>query len=63
MKLMNNLQLIGRKEILFSSDIEFLSDELSELTRSSRFLIIGGAGSIGQAVAQRSLSVTQSFCT
>ena len=44
------LSLIGRKEPLFSSDISFYEKELSSLVASSRFLVIGGAGSIGSAV-------------
>ena len=50
---MNHLQVIGREKALFSSDTKLLSKELcAEITQSSRFLIIGGAGSIGQAVAK-----------
>ena len=47
---MNDLEIIGRDKALFSSDITLLSKELFEITQSSRFLVIGGAGSIGQAV-------------
>lgn len=46
------LNLIGRGENLFSRDLEAHSAELSELVRASRFLVIGGAGSIGQAVTR-----------
>ena len=46
------LDLIGRKSTLFGDDIDGLSDELSSLVSSSRFLVIGGAGSIGQAVTK-----------
>jgi len=49
---MNLLELIGRDEALFGSDIERHEATLSELVASSRFLVIGGAGSIGQAVAR-----------
>jgi FlaA1/EpsC-like NDP-sugar epimerase len=44
------LPLIGRAEPLFSSDISDHEKELSLLVSSSRFLVIGGAGSIGSAV-------------
>ena len=44
------LSLIGRTEPLFSTDIVFYEKELSSLITSSRFLVIGGAGSIGSAV-------------
>lgn len=49
---MNILDLIGRKELLFSNDISNHEDELKEIVSSSRFLVIGGAGSIGQAVTK-----------
>ncbi|OOE79733.1 UDP-N-acetylglucosamine 4,6-dehydratase [Salinivibrio siamensis] len=48
----NILQLIGREEALFSSDIESASAELERIVASSRFLVLGGAGSIGQAVTK-----------
>ncbi len=49
---MNDLEIIGREKALFSSDIELFSKELCEKIQSSRFLIIGGAGTIGQAVTK-----------
>lgn len=49
---MNILSLIGRSEPLFDDDIQKHEKELSELVRTSRFLVIGGAGSIGQAVSR-----------
>ena len=49
---MNLLNLIGRDTELFTPDIARHESELSELVASSRFLVIGGAGSIGQAVAR-----------
>jgi FlaA1/EpsC-like NDP-sugar epimerase len=42
--------LIGRNEPLFSADISLYEKELSAIITSSRFLVIGGAGSIGSAV-------------
>ncbi|AEE20754.1 UDP-N-acetylglucosamine 4,6-dehydratase [Dokdonia sp. 4H-3-7-5] len=49
---MNVLNLIGREKQLFAKDIAQYEDELVEIVSSSRFLVIGGAGSIGQAVTQ-----------
>ena len=46
------LDLIGRKSTLFGYDVDGLSDELLSLVKGSRFLVIGGAGSIGQAVTK-----------
>ena len=49
---MNLLQLIGRKEELFKNDIDRLEGEISSLVSQSSFLVLGGAGSIGQAVTE-----------
>ncbi len=49
---MNPLSLIGRSKELFSGDIFNHEKELSLMVSSSRFLVIGGAGSIGQAVTR-----------
>ena len=49
---MNFLEVIGRKEALFSHDIRSHAVELSTLVGTSRFLVLGGAGSIGQAVVK-----------
>jgi FlaA1/EpsC-like NDP-sugar epimerase len=46
------LDLIGRSEPLFSSDVARRGPFLSEQVAGGRFLIIGGAGSIGQAVTR-----------
>lgn len=46
------LELIGRQEELFFNDISNSNDTLEEIVKSSRFLVIGGAGSIGQAVTK-----------
>ena len=46
------LELIGRTSMLFGADVDGLSDDLSSLVKGSRFLVIGGAGSIGQAVTK-----------
>lgn len=49
---MDVLELIGRSEALFLKDINAREAELADLVSSSRFLVIGGAGSIGQAVVR-----------
>ncbi len=49
---MNFLKLIGRQEQLFTEDIQKHNKELKEIVSSSSFLVIGGAGSIGQAVTK-----------
>lgn len=49
---MNYLDLIGRDEELFSNDVSSLDETLLKTVANSRFLIIGGAGSIGQAVSK-----------
>ena len=47
------LDLISRNSTLFGHDIDVLADDLSVLVEQGRFLVIGGAGSIGQAVTKR----------
>jgi FlaA1/EpsC-like NDP-sugar epimerase len=49
---MNILSLIGRNRSLFPEDIERHAAELSEIIKSSSFLVIGGAGSIGREVVK-----------
>lgn len=50
---MNNiLSLIGREKELFKDDILIHEKELSRIVSSTSFLVIGGAGSIGQAVVK-----------
>ncbi len=46
------LNLIGRDKQLFINDIDRYSDDLHSIVSSSFFLVIGGAGSIGQAVTK-----------
>ena len=46
------LDLIGRNVGLFPADVAAHERELSAIVKSSRFLVIGGAGSIGQAVTR-----------
>ena len=49
---MDILKLIGRHKELFTEDIAKHEKELTDIVSSSRFLVIGGAGSIGQAVTK-----------
>ena len=49
---MNYLSLIGRSAELLDEDILDSSKILTDLVSSGRFLVIGGAGSIGQAVTR-----------
>lgn len=46
------LNLIGRSENLLCNDLEKKHNELKKLVSTSSFLVIGGAGSIGQAVTK-----------
>src|SRR5690606_35249594 len=49
---MNLLSLIGRNEELFSTDVAKHEEQLGEVISKSSFLILGGAGSIGQATTK-----------
>jgi FlaA1/EpsC-like NDP-sugar epimerase len=49
---MNILKLIGRDTEIFTKDISNKEKELSKIVSGSTFLVIGGAGSIGQAVTK-----------
>lgn len=49
---MDILKIIGRKNHLFEEDISNNEKEISNLVSKNRFLVIGGAGSIGQAVTR-----------
>ncbi|AZQ11116.1 UDP-N-acetylglucosamine 4,6-dehydratase [Shewanella khirikhana] len=48
----NILSLIGREKELFSEDIRLNGEDLQRIVSQSRFLVLGGAGSIGQAVTK-----------
>jgi FlaA1/EpsC-like NDP-sugar epimerase len=48
----STLHLIGREKALFSNDINVHEKELAEIVSTSCFLVLGGAGSIGQAVTK-----------
>jgi len=49
---MNILNLIGRTNELFSNDIKNHEKELTTIVSNSKFLVIGGAGSIGSATTK-----------
>ena len=49
---MKLLSLIGRSSELFSEDLLNESGSICEMITNSRFLVIGGAGTIGQAVTK-----------
>ena len=46
------LNLIGRIKELFTEDISNNNNELEKIVSNSTFLVLGGAGSIGQAVTK-----------
>jgi len=46
------LSLIGREKELFSGDIKNHNQELQDIVPKSSFLVVGAAGSIGQAVTK-----------
>jgi FlaA1/EpsC-like NDP-sugar epimerase len=46
------LSLIGREKELFTKDITKYESELENLVTNASFLVLGGAGSIGQAVTK-----------
>jgi FlaA1/EpsC-like NDP-sugar epimerase len=46
------LSIIGREKELFADDVGRHEVELQKIVSSSKFLVLGGAGSIGQAVTK-----------
>ena len=50
------LTLIGRTTELFTADLNHWDDQLRSIVSQSSFLVIGGAGSIGQAVTKEIFS-------
>ena len=53
---MELLELIGRDAPLFEDDLDRFEISICEIIKNSRFLVIGGAGSIGQAVTREIFS-------
>lgn len=49
---MNLLNLIGRNKELFEDDVNKLEYKIKSIVSQSKFLVLGGAGSIGQAVTK-----------
>lgn len=49
---MNTLKPIGREKELFEQDIAEHEDQLQNIIGQSSFLVLGGAGTIGQAVTK-----------
>ncbi len=49
---MDVLKLIGRNETLFEDDLVAFEQIISKEVKYSKFLVLGGAGSIGQAVVK-----------
>jgi len=49
---MDILKLIGRSNSLFTDDLAKHENELADKVQESSFLVLGGAGSIGQAVVK-----------
>ena len=49
---MELLQLIGRSEELFTNDMIDQNVDIMTAVQNNKFLVIGGAGSIGQAVTK-----------
>ena len=50
--MMDYLKLIGRNELLFIDDMKNFHIKLDKIVSNSTFLVVGGAGSIGQAVVK-----------
>ncbi|PCI21562.1 MAG: UDP-N-acetylglucosamine 4,6-dehydratase [Piscirickettsiaceae bacterium] len=50
---MNLLSLVGRHNRLLVQDLKDYGKELDEIVNKSKFLVIGGAGSIGQEVVKQ----------
>ncbi|RXJ55365.1 UDP-N-acetylglucosamine 4,6-dehydratase [Candidatus Marinarcus aquaticus] len=48
----NTLHLLGRTEALFTEDLKQLHEQLAQHVQDASFLVLGGAGSIGQAVTK-----------
>jgi FlaA1/EpsC-like NDP-sugar epimerase len=46
------LKIVGRQGKLFGADISSHEEKIKEIVSNNRFLVLGGAGSIGQAVTK-----------
>lgn len=52
MTVIDEFALIGRKNSLFDADIRHWEQDLTRIVSNSRFLVLGGAGSIGRSVVK-----------
>ena len=50
--MINMLSIIGRSNNIFRNDINKYEHSLSKIVSKSSFLVLGGAGSIGQSVVK-----------
>ena len=50
---MNIYDIVGRHSPLFKGDLENYGDQIDEIIKQNNFLVIGGGGSIGQAVTKQ----------
>lgn len=48
----SEIEIVGRKKPIFSGDIVDHLEKFKALIKSSKFLVIGGAGSIGSSVVK-----------
>jgi FlaA1/EpsC-like NDP-sugar epimerase len=48
----NILEILNRRESLFRGDLLKYEQELNDIVANSKFLVVGGGGSIGQAVSK-----------
>ena len=49
---MDFLQLVGRSDKMFDADIERNQAAISDIVKNASFLVVGGAGTIGQSVVK-----------
>ena len=51
-KHIDHYNILNRSHSLFKNDIHEKSSELNKIVSSSTFLVLGGAGAIGQAIVK-----------
>ena len=49
---MSDLAILERERLLFEKDLKIFEQKILEIVQKSRFLVIGGGGTIGQAVTK-----------
>ena len=52
MTLKKHLSIVGREKSIFLDDLHNFNQELNKIVAGSKFLVLGGAGTIGQAVTK-----------